>query len=196
MRKLSAVLAAAIIIVVVFAASAQACSYTGARQVFKPWGDQHEYVLAPNGGFESGSSGWSLEGGAKVTAGNETFNLNADGDSHSLSLPNGSSAVSSPICMSLDTPEFRLLARNSGSASSKLKVEATYSLLGLVRTTVVNTVSAGQEWAPTQEMSTVLGLSTVVGTLIPSSIQVRITPVGNGGAWQVDDLFVDPFSRH
>jgi hypothetical protein len=196
MRKVTAVLAAAFIIAVVFAASAQACSYSGARQVFKPWGDQHEYVLAPNGGFESGGSGWSLQGGAALAAENETFHLNASSDSTSLSLPTGSSAVSPPLCMSLNTPEFRMLARNSGNPSSRLRVEATFSLLGLLHTTVMNTVAAGAEWAPTQEMSTVLGLSTIVGTILPSYIQVRITPVGAGGAWQVDDLFVDPFSRH
>jgi hypothetical protein len=196
MRKVSAVLAAAFIVVVVFAASAQACSYTGATQVFQPWGDQHSYVLAPDGGFEAGGSGWSLQGGASLAPENESFHLNSPGDSTSLSLPTGSSAVSPPLCMQLDTTEFRMLARNSGNPSSKLRVEATFSLLGLVKTTVVNTVSAGPEWAPTQEMSTVLGLSTLVGTLVPSSIQVRMTPVGTGGAWQVDDLYVDPFSRH
>lgn len=198
MRKVIAVLAAAFIVVAVFAASAQACSYTGARQVFKPWGDQHEYVLAPNGGFESGASGWSLEGGAGVVAENEAFYLNGAGDSKSLSLPPGSSAVSPPLCMSIDTPVFRMVARNSGNPSSTLRVEATYNVLGLglLHTTVTNTVSAGQNWVPTQEMSPVLGLSTVLGTLVPAYIQVRITPVGPGGAWQVDDLFVDPFSRH
>lgn len=196
MRKVIAVLAAALIIAVVFAASAQACSYTGAKQVFKQWGDQHEYVLAPNGGFESGGSGWSLEGGASVVAGNESFYLNGSGDSKSLSLPAGSSAVSSPLCMSLETPVFRMLARNSGNPSSTLRVEATYSLLGILRTTVVNSVSAGSNWTPTQEMSPVLGLSTVIGTILPAYIQVRITPVGPGGVWQVDDLYVDPFSRH
>jgi hypothetical protein len=196
MRKVIAVLAAAFIVVGVFAASAQACSYSGARQVFQPWGDQHEYVLAPNGGFESGASGWSLAGGASVVAENEAFYLNNGSDRNSLSLPAGSSAVSPPLCMSLDTPVFRMLARNSGNLSSSLRVEATYSLLGILRTTVLNTVTAGQSWVPTQEMSPVLGLSTVVGTILPSYIQVRITPVGPGGAWQVDDLFVDPFSRH
>jgi hypothetical protein len=197
-RKVSAVLAAAFVIVVVFAASAQACSYTGASQVFKPWGDQHEYVLAPDGGFEAGGSGWSLQGGASLAAENEAFHLNGGGDSTSLSLPAGSSAVSPPLCMSLDTPVFRMLTRNSGAPSSRLRVEATYNLLGLglVHTTVSNTVSAGAEWAPTQLMSPVLGLSTVLGTLVPTYIQVRITPVGPGGAWQVDDLYVDPFSRH
>jgi hypothetical protein len=196
MRKVSAVLAAAFIVVVVFAASAQACSYTGATQVFKPWGDQHSYALAPDGGFEAGGSGWSLQGGASLAPENESFHLNSASDSTSLSLPTGSSVVSPPLCMSLETPVFRMLARNSGNPSSKLRVEATYSLLGLVRTTVVNTVSAGPEWAPTQEMSPILGLSNVVGTLVPSYIQVRITPVGTGGAWQVDDFYVDPFSRH
>ncbi len=196
MRKLTAVLAAAFIVVVVFAASAQACSYTGAQQVFKPWGDQHEYVLAPNGGFETGGTGWSFEGGAVVVAGNETSYLDGRSDSHSLSLPTGSSAVSAPLCMALDTPVFRMFARNSGNPSSRLKVESTYYLLGNLHTTVVNTVSAGSTWAPTQEFSPVLGLSPVLGTLIPASIQVRITPVGTGGAWQVDDLYVDPFSRH
>lgn len=198
MRKVIAVLAAAFVIVGVFAASAQACSYSGARQVFKPWGDQHEYVLAPNGGFESGASGWSLAGGASLVAENETFHLNAGSDGQSLSLPAGSSAVSAPLCMSINTPVFRLLARNSGDPSSTLRVEATYNVLGLglLHTTVSNSVSAGQDWVPTQEMSPFLGLSTVLGTLVPTYIQVRITPVGPGGAWQVDDLFVDPFSRH
>ena len=198
MRKVTAVLAAAFIVVGAFAASAQACSYTGAKQVFKPWGDQHEYVLAPNGGFESGASGWSLAGGAGLVAENEAFHLNAAGDSTSLSLPAGSSAVSPPLCMSIDTPLFRLLARNSGNPSSTLRVEAIYNVLGLglLHTTVSNSVSAGQEWVPTQGMSPFLGLSTVLGTLVPTYIQVRITPIGPDGVWQVDDLFVDPFSRH
>ena len=33
-------------------------------------------------------------------------------------------------------------------------------------------------------------------TVIPSAIQIRITPIGNGGQWQVDDLYIDPFARH
>lgn len=178
------------------AAAAQACSYTGAEQVFKPWGDSNSYVLAPNGGFEAGGTGWALSGGAKAVEGNEAFYLNDAGDSHSLSLPAGSSAVSSPICMSLDTPTFRLLARNTGNASSGLRVEAVYPLLGLIRTKTISTVSAGPSWAPSQQMSTVLTLSTIVGTLIPSAVQIRITPTGSGGNWQVDDLYIDPFARH
>ncbi len=178
------------------AASAQACSYTGAEQVFKPWGDSNSYVLAPDGGFESGGLGWGLSGGAKTVEGNESFYLNDSGDSRSLALPAGSAAVSPPVCMALDTPTFRLLARNTGNASSGLRVEAVFPLLGLIRTKTVSTVYGGSSWAPSQQMSTVLTLSTIVGTLIPSSVQIRITPVGSGGNWQVDDLYIDPFARH
>ena len=195
-RKLIAVLTAALAISAVAAGAAQACNYTGAEQVFKPWGDQHSYVLAPDGGFEGGGLGWYLGGGATAVSGNESFYLNDAGDSQSLALPAGSTAVSPPICMSIDTPIFRLVARNSGDPSSGLRVEATYALLGLVRTKTVSTVYGGSTWAPSQQLSTVLSLSTVVGTVIPSAIQIRITPLGSGGRWQVDDVYIDPFARH
>jgi len=187
---------AALLVLAFSATIAQACSYTGAEQVFKPWGDSNSYVLAPDGGFEAGGAGWALSGGAKTVVGNESFFLNDASDSNSLSLPSGSSAVSPPVCMAIDTPTFRLIARNTGSASSGLRVEAVYPLLGLIRTKTVSTAYAGANWAPSQQMSTVLTLSTIVGTLIPSSIQIRITPTGSGGNWQVDDLYIDPFARH
>lgn len=195
MRKLLATMTALVAVLACSAATAQACDYRGAEQVFKPWGDNHFYVLAPDGGFEAGGSGWSLSGGATAVAGNESFYLNDAADQRSLSLPAGSSAVSPPICMSLDTPIFRLVARNTGDPNAGLRVEASYKLLGLVRTKTVSTVKAGPDWAPSQQMSTVLTLSTIVGTLIPSAIQIKITPVGSGGQWQVDDLYIDPFAR-
>jgi hypothetical protein len=195
--RLSAVAVVALLAIAAFSSSAQAaCSHAGAKQAFSQFGDTRSYVLAPDGGFEGGGVGWSLGRGAKVVDGNESYYLNESDDSKSLSLPADSSAVSPPICMQIDTPSFRLMARNGGDPSSRLRVEATYRLLGLVQTRVVSTISASGSWAPTKSVSTVLTLSTVVGTLIPSSIQVRITPLDNKGDWQVDDLYVDPFCRH
>ena len=196
-RKLLTAMVVALVAMAFSSAAAQAatCPYYGAEQVFKPWGDSHNYVLAPDGGFEAGGAGWSLSGGATTVAGNESFYLNDAADSRSLSLPNGSSAVSPPICMSIDTPIFRLLARNTGDPTAGLRVEATYPLLGLIRTKTVSTVKAGPNWAPSQQLSTVLSLSTIVGTVIPSAIQIRVTPVGSGGQWQIDDLYIDPFAR-
>lgn len=197
MRKLLTVLAAALALSGLMATAAQAvtCPYYGAEQVFEPWGDNHFYVLAPDGGFEAGGEGWSLSGGAKAVGGNESFYLNDAGDNRSLSMPAGSAAVSPPICMSIDTPIFRLFARNTGDPSAGLRVEATYVLLGLLRTKTLSTVYAGPSWAPSQQLSTVLTLSTIVGTLTPSAIKIRITPVGSGGNWQVDDVYIDPFAR-
>ena len=193
--RLAAVFAIAVLSLGLAAVSAQACSYPGAKPVFAPWGDPHSYALAPDGGFESGGAGWSLRG-AQVVAGNETYQLNGPADSRSLALPTGSSAASPPICMSIDTPLFRFVARNTGDPSSRLRVEAVYSLLGLVRTNVVNTITAGSGWAPSKQVSTVLGLSTIVGTILPSAIQIRFTPLDSKGRWQVDDLYIAPFARH
>ncbi|HYP56371.1 MAG TPA: hypothetical protein VEQ41_08755 [Solirubrobacterales bacterium] len=193
--KLIGVLATTATVFALAPAAAQACNYSGAKQVFAPWGDRHHYVLGPDGGFEAGASGWSLSGGAATVTGNESYYLNAAADSRSLALPAGSSAGSPPVCMSLDTPIFRMFARNTGDPSSRLRVEAVYKLLGLVRTKAVSTVTAGPNWAPTQQMSTVLSLATIVGTLIPSNIQIRITPLDSKGQWQVDDLYIDPYAR-
>ncbi len=72
--------AAAALLVFIGTASA-ACPYVGAEQVFKPWGDQKNYVLAPDGGFEGGARGWALSGVAAVVPGNETCIQNNPPDS-------------------------------------------------------------------------------------------------------------------
>jgi hypothetical protein len=194
--RLSVAVLAALLALAVLAGPAQACSSAGAKQAFSAWGDQRSYVLAPDGGFEAGAQGWSLRGGAKAVSGNESYYLNSAADHRSLSLPAGSSAGSPPVCMAIDTPVFRMVARNTGDPSSRLRVTANYKLLGLIHTQTVDTVTAGSAWAPTQPQSTVLTLSTIVGTLIPSAIEIRIAPLDSKGGWQVDDVYVDPFARH
>jgi hypothetical protein len=193
--KLLTALVMAMFALAAFAGSAQACSSSGAKPAFSAWGDQHNYVLAPDGGFEAGAQGWDLEG-AKTVAGNESYYLNGAADDTSLALPAGSSAVSPLVCMAIDTPTFRMMARNTGDPTSQLRVTASYRLLGLIRTKTVGTVTAGSTWGPTSPQSTLLTLSTIVGTLIPSGIEIRLTPMDSRGNWRVDDLYVDPFARH
>jgi hypothetical protein len=195
--RLVSLVAIALLSAAVFAGGAQAasCPYAGAEKVFAPWGDYRNYVLAPDGGFEAGAKDWDLDGGAKVVAGNESFYLNNAADDTSLALPAGSSAGSPPVCMSIDTPVFRMVARNTGDSSSRLRVTASYRLLGLLRTQTIDTVTAGSAWKPTDPHSTILTLSTLIGTLIPSAIEIRVTPLDSKGRWQVDDLYIDPFSR-
>jgi len=51
------------------AQSAGKCPTLSSKQVFRPWLDIAQYVPAPGGTAES-TTGWKLEGGAKLVAGN------------------------------------------------------------------------------------------------------------------------------
>jgi hypothetical protein len=171
-----------------FAASAQACSYPAGEAVFSPWGDPRAYVLAPDGGFEAGGAGWSLEGGATVVSANETSYLNSASDLQSLALPEGSSATSPTLCVNQETPFVRAMVRSSGKGA-RLRVETIYPDLGVVRTHTVG--GERTEWVPTHPLSTSFGRATVTEA---DSVQIRLTPVS--GDWQVDDLYIDPFARY
>src|SRR5207247_5722427 len=101
---------------------------------FTTWSDYAYYAFAPDGGFESGGSGWSLGGGARVVAGNESFYVHSKMDEVSLSLPVGASATSPPMCISLFSSKMRFVTR--GSSDSKVKVQIVYrgllsSLVGI-----------------------------------------------------------------
>ena len=58
-------------------------------------GGQQPYKLAPGGDFEGYARGWTLAGGAKKVAGNESFHATGDGGS-SVSIPAGGSVTTAP----------------------------------------------------------------------------------------------------
>jgi hypothetical protein len=168
-----------------------------AAQVFKPWGDYAYYGFAPNGGFESGTYGWTVSGGAKVVSGNESFFVHGSAERYSLSLPAGSSVTSPPMCVSLLNGKMRFFAANAGSATSKLKVQVIYrggvgSLLGLLGGMLgladVGYVSAGSAWQP----STPVGMLGGTLPLLTQSVQFRFTPMDSSGSWKIDDVYLDP----
>ena len=64
--------AAALISLLVPVAAKAACPTQPTSQPFQQFGDSADYFLAPNGGLESGSTGWKLSK-ASVVTGNETF---------------------------------------------------------------------------------------------------------------------------
>ncbi|MGN6255475.1 MAG: hypothetical protein ACTHO8_10935 [Solirubrobacterales bacterium] len=168
--------ASAFLATFLFSASAQACSYPAGEEAFSQWGDHRAYVLVPNGDFSSGSAGWTLEGGATVA-------------SEALSLPAGSSALSPPICVSSETPFLRSMARDSGVAGAKLRVEIVSEALEATRNRVV-AGDKGEDWGPTQPLAQNFGL--LGGG--DSSVRIRVTAVG--GDWLVDNVYVDPFARY
>src|SRR3977135_2775479 len=122
-------------------------------QPFAPWGDTNNYTLVTGGTFEAGSLPWGLSWGANVAAGNESYYVNAGSDHNSLSLPSGSSAASLPVCTSIYHPTLRLFVSNTGSASSRLRVEALYpGLLGGVQVARLGDLSGTSTWQPSPEL--------------------------------------------
>lgn len=162
-----------------------------AGQPFARWNDNHSYYTIPNNGFESGASGWTLVGGARVVYGNEPYYVNGRG-SYSLSLPSGSSAVSPAACVNLLSPYLRMFANDANGRDSGLDVEVRfYGLTGnLTGILNVATLDPGDHatWQPTAPVSTALALP--LGT---SSFRLRLAPGGWGSNWRVDDVFVDPW---
>ncbi len=84
---------------------------------FVTWKDYANYAFAPDGGFESGGSGWTLSGGARGTSGNESYFVHNSRDKASLSLPKGASATSPGMCISLLSSKMRFLVRGSSAAT-------------------------------------------------------------------------------
>jgi hypothetical protein len=151
---------------------------------FKQFGDTHAYFGFTNNGFESGSYGWSLAGGAYVGSGNEPWYVNGWGN-RSLVLPPGASATSPGFCINLFDPAVRLFAR--GPAGGDLQVQVLFrgltgNLLGILN--YGDTAGTGS-WVPTNRSASVLALP-----LLTSYAQIRVTAVS--GTWQADDGFVDP----
>lgn len=166
-------------------------------QPFLPWLDVASYTLAPNGGLELGATGWSLSGGAKVVSGNEKFFVRSASDKYSLSLPNGSSALTATTCVrTLDTA-MRFFAVNSGSLLSTLKVEVVYKdTSGTTRTALVGLVVGTGSWSPTLPTPILVNLL-FLPLLTDGNVAVafRFTPQGVLGGWKIDDVYVDPLKE-
>jgi hypothetical protein len=179
-------------------ASSQAvagCEGQTMERPFLPWLDPAQYVLAPDGGLEAGGGGWTLTGGARVVMGNEPWRVGGAGHSRSLSLPTGSSATTEWMCVSLLHPTLRMFAANGGSLLSLLKVEVLLQGAGGKATAVpIGALVAGASWQPTLPLAIFANATNLPlltdGTL---AVAVRFTPVGFGGGWRLDDVYVDPY---
>ena len=164
-------------------------------QPFLPWLDPASYAFAPNGGLEGPLTGWSTTGSARVVAGNESYAVHGAGDAFSLSLPPGSSATTPPICIGTLSPTARLFVRNIGAPLSTVRVDLLYTTaLGLRGSAPVGVLTGSSSWQPTLPLpvlANVLGLPLLNGG--KTDISLRFTAQGAGGAWQIDDLYVDPY---
>jgi hypothetical protein len=156
--------------------------------VFAPWGDWSGYYFAPNGGFENGSTGWSLSGGAAVVTQNNEPWFVAGFGSRALQIPTGGKAAIN-VCYGLTYPAVRFFAAGQGGTAKVHVRVISRSLLGLLSILDGGTFTADQGWHPSPKMSTLLSaVASLVGT---NSMQLQFTV--ESGTVQIDDLFVDPF---
>jgi hypothetical protein len=192
---LAAVLGAAALTFAVVPAADAACTATPTTKAFRAFGDNADYSLAPGGSFESGATGWSLTG-ASVVNGNEPSKINGAGDSKSLAIGATGKAVSPAFCVGIEHPTFRLFARRTsgswGVLNLKLRVKAPN---GAVNETVVASVSGSDTaWRPTAPVALATVLS-LWNSSQSASVQLVLDPEDYGGAWAVDDIFIDPYSK-
>ena len=168
-----------------------------ASPIFAPWGDPNAYIAAPDSGFENGAAGWTLTGGARVVTGNEPYMVGGAGQTHSLSLPAGSSATSPPMCIGLLSGGMRMFVRNTGAASSNMHVQVIYNggvgaLLGGLGSTLrisdQGTFPGTTAWWPSPDVPMTGGIL----PLLTQSVQFRFTPLSAGGNWRIDDVYLDP----
>ena len=202
-RRLAAPLALAAALLVLGAGSAHAsltvdtsanCSDYDYSQVFLPWGDPANYTPAPGGDFERGIGRWSLVGASRDTSDNEPFHVGSATDHSSLSLPNGSVALSPGMCSGLGEPTARVFFKQTdGLPGATLQVDVLFDdVNGTTQAQTIAELGAIPSWTLSPQMLVMSNLLPVIGGG-GSVVAFRFTAIG--GSFQVDDLYVDPWHR-
>jgi hypothetical protein len=172
--------------------SAGPCPSYPLSQPFKKWLDPMKYTLAPGGSFES-ASGLTFTGGAKIVAGNESSYLNKSTDKNSVLIPRGGTVTTGAICVGLDKPTVRFVAKRPNFALLPLlTVEGLFTTKsgGTGSLPLVGVPLAGNSWSVQLPFITTGALLELGDTTM---MRFRIRAVT--GDWQVDDFYVDPMRR-
>jgi hypothetical protein len=173
-----------------------ACATTPVTKAFQRFGDTANYSLLSNGHFESGSSGWSLTGGA-IVSGNESYKVRSSADTRALQISPTGTVVSPAFCVGVEHPTFRFFARQASGSWATMAVRLRWSESnGRVNETTVGSLNSSSfaSWQPTSALplATTLPLWQSGQSL---SVQLVFDPDEYGGAWAIDDVYIDPYSR-
>jgi hypothetical protein len=158
-------------------------------QPFAPWGDSRNYTFGTNGGLESGATGWSVSGPARVVEGNESFYVHSRYDRRSLALAAGSVAYTPNLCMGTTSTVLRFFARSGDNGTVRVQVVLRNVLGQVLGVLQVSELSPGSSWQPGPS---VLNLDSLLGLIGVSSIQLKFTTLD--GSVQIDDVYVDPWA--
>ena len=176
------------------------CNWPSFSNPFGRWNDTNPYFLLDGGSFESGAPAWSLSGGANVATPNEPWNVNGTGDRKSLGLPNGASATSPSVCVTVDSPSMRLFVVNSGDSSRQLQITINYTGNdGKIHSAKLPDQKNTGSWAPTQSIQ----FLNPIQDLLKKNGQTLVTFTfasqyqrDHAGNWRIDDVEVDPLKSH
>lgn len=176
------------------AAATNNCPTLSSSPVFAALGDHANYTPIAGGTFEGNMTGWSFDHAA-VAPGNEPWHVDGSSDDQSLSIASGGSATSPTFCVNDKTPSWRFFANAAdGSSSTVLHVAAQLTdKHGRVMQVPIATLHGGDytSWQATPSL--------ILGKVLPPGCNVVIRFVfsadPNGGAWSIDDTFVDPYAK-
>jgi hypothetical protein len=174
------------------AVAGAACPTAATSKPFAKFGDSAAYASLAGGSFESGAPGWSLSG-STVLSGNESYNV--AGGSHSLAIQPTGVAVSPTFCVNIAEPSFRFFLRQTSGSWAVLNVVLRWTDSGgTSHDTTVGSLQTGTSWqaSPVLQLATTLPLTTSASTI---SAKLVFKPEQYGGAWAIDDVYVDPHSR-
>jgi hypothetical protein len=175
-----------------FTGPAATCE-TNASQPFQPWADHANYVLLPGGSFEGGAPGWTLKGGAAVKSGNESFFVRSATDRYSLYMPAGSSVTTPTMCFALGDWHLRFFVKKAAAGSGSIRVTVQVkTLLGVLSVLDGGTVSSSGYWTPSPRVG--LLLSNVTSLLGTKAVSFKFS--ASGTAFQVDDVYLDPWKSY
>ena len=189
-RALATMTVAALALVALPAVAGAACQPGELSTPFAQFGDNASYTPAPGGSFDTNGAGWSLRG-AEVAAG--SWSDGATTGSHYLAIAPGGSAASPWVCVSSEYPTFRFFERQA-SGTAPLNASLRWvDLLGLTVETSVGSVQSGGVWSP----SPVLNFGDEVPIWLPgsSAAVALVFSSPHSAAWDVDDVYIDPYSR-
>ena len=161
------------------------CTVAPGTHPFLAWGDGANYVLAPGG--DGSFAGWTLGSGVTPVAGGPL------GLTSALSIPAGAAAVSPATCINVPHATARLFVRTD-SPGAKLTVSAVYDNGKHVITIPAGgAVSPGTSWAPTDRLK----IHPVILPALhgPGTAEITLRFVADHGTVQIDDVFLDPWSR-
>ncbi|MGA2928879.1 MAG: hypothetical protein ABSG43_23385 [Solirubrobacteraceae bacterium] len=174
------------------AGASTACTSGPQSTPFAQFGDEALYSPIPGGSFESGAAGWSLTN-AEVASGNESYEV--AGGSHSLAIQPEGVAVSPVFCVTPADPTVRFFARQTSGNSASLNVSLRWTdATGASHRAALGSVDGTSSWQPTP----ILRLATAVPVWPPSqsvAVQLAFKPKQSGGAWAIDDVYMDPQGR-